>query len=175
MLGAAEDGVEDGFGGEDVGAGADQRFEAGGGVFGAAAAGGVGEDRDLEVVIDGVEGGLVDADRGFDAAEDEVLDVEGFKGVADAVVGEGGESAFAELVGLGGELEERGDRGAEFLRDLLGEGDVEAEDAGALDGEGGAAGEGGGVHDFVEEDFLHVDTQEERAGEGGESVGHLAE
>jgi hypothetical protein len=59
-----------------------------------------------------------------------------------------------------------------ILRDLLGEGDVEAEDAGGFEGEGDAGDEAFGAGDFVEEGLLHVDAEEEGASERRESVRH---
>lgn len=121
MVDVAEEGIEDGFAGEDVGAGAGERVETNAGVVGAAGAEAIGEERDFKAGGVGVEGGLVNANGRFEAAEEEMFGGAGFDGGADRGIAEGGEGGFRKDDGGGKERKESGCGGTEFFGDLFGE------------------------------------------------------
>ena len=99
----AEEGVKDGFAGEDVSAGAEEGVEAGAGVIRAACAEAVGEKRDFEAGGEGIEGGLVNADGCFETAEEKVFGGAGCDGGTDRRVAESGEGGFGKRDGRGEE------------------------------------------------------------------------
>ena len=82
----AQEGVEHAFAGQDVGAGVAERGETRGGVVGSAAADGVAEKGHLQAGVEGVERSLVNADRSFQSAQQEVFS--GCDGFANGVIGE---------------------------------------------------------------------------------------
>ncbi len=95
----------------------------------------VGEDGDLQLGIKCIEGGLIYADGGLQSANDQMLDIHRADLVTNAIIGHGRKVRFAELHGLRGELEELGQRAAEFLRYLFGEYHGHAETLCRLNGE----------------------------------------
>jgi len=167
VVDVAEEGVEDGFAGEEVGAGAGERVETNAGVVGAAGAEAIGEERDFEAGGAGVEGGLINADGCFEAAEEKMFGGAGFDGGADCGVAEGGKGGFRKNDGGGKERKKFGCGGAEFFGDLFGEEDVDAEAGGGLDRKSAATLEGvGRLHRF-QEDGLEVEAEKEESRMGG--------
>jgi len=168
--GVAEDAVKDGLGRQEAGAGGFELAPDGREVLGAAAAGGVGEDGDLEIGGEGVEDGEVNADGDFEAGDEEVGGGVLAEPFAEAVGGEGGEAGLGEGrgAGAGGFAEERGGR-AELGGGLFGQGGGNVEEAGGSGGEGAAPGEvvaAGGQG--AEEGVLDIHEEESEAGRSHE-------
>jgi len=79
-----------------VGAGRPQGFEAGPTVFGATTGHGVGEDRDSHALAQGVHGGLINADRDLETADEQLADLELAEGLDQPRSAEGGEGRLPE-------------------------------------------------------------------------------